>query len=132
MDDNKSSCCNMINCGCDHKSQHSQTETINARTLIKKMESDQAVVVVNVLNSEAYDDCRIMSSINAPLNLLESIASGWDKNQDIVLYCASYHCLASKSAYKILKSMGFRRIAVYEGGIKEWRELGLPVDGASI
>lgn len=122
----------MINCGCDHRSQHRQPETINARALIKKMESDQAVVVVNVLNSEAYDDCRIMSSINAPLNLLESIASGWDKNQDIVLYCTSYSCLASKSAYSILKSMGFKQVAVYEGGIKEWRELGLPVDGVCV
>lgn len=132
MDDNKSFCCNMINCGCDHKSCHRQPEAISARALIKKIESDQAVVVVNVLNPEAYDDCRIMSSINAPLNQLESIAFGWDKNQDIVLYCASYHCLASRSAYKILKDMGFKRVVVYEGGIKEWRELGLPIDGACI
>ncbi len=87
-------------------------------------------MVVNVLSKDHYDECHIEGSINAPFDELEKHAQSWDKQKEIVVYCASYICSASKNAYHKLKKMGFTHVHAYEGGTKEWKEKGFPVNGS--
>jgi rhodanese-related sulfurtransferase len=96
--------------------------------LLRLME-EHSVTVVNVLGREAYENLRIAGSVWIPFDILEE--RGWemlDKERPVVTYCASSSCGASLTAAAILREHGIDASA-YEGGIKEWAEAGLPVEG---
>ena len=87
------------------------------------------VTVVNVLEPEAYKKIHIKGSISLPLRELE--AGKWqdlDFTKELVVYCSSCDCNASREAAKMLESKGMD-VSAYEGGIKEWAEAGLPTEG---
>ncbi len=88
------------------------------------------LIVINVLAKEVYDDCRIKDSINVPRDELAAYAKDLDRETPIVVYCASYMCSASRLAWHTLDDMGFKNIWAYEGGMAEWRQRGLPSEGA--
>ncbi len=94
-----------------------------------KMDAGEALVV-NVLDSEHFNDCHIAGTTSVPLEGLKQACADWDKDKKIVVYCASYMCSASKDAAKLLTSEGFTKVCAYEGGTKEWKEKGFPCEGA--
>jgi rhodanese-related sulfurtransferase len=103
--------------------------TISAEQLKAKMTKSLGLYVINVLSADHYRDCHIKGSLHASLDELKEAAAIWEKDQKIVVYCASYKCGASRKAYQILKKMGFTRVEAYEGGMKEWRKKGYPTVG---
>lgn len=87
------------------------------------------LVIVNVLARPAYEKIRIRGSISIPRSELEN--GRWedlDKSKEIVVHCSSYECGASRLAAEFLEARGFD-VKAYEGGIKEWAESGLPMEG---
>lgn len=102
----------------------------------KKEEKNVSLYVINVLDKEDYNDCRIAGSKNVPFNEVKDFAKNLDKNVEIVVYCANYMCSASGSSAKELKQMGFQNVWAYEAGTAEWYQMGLkeagkfPVEGA--
>lgn len=50
-----------------------------------------------------------------------------DKNSEIVLYCGGGYRSALAAAN--LKEMGYVHVCSMEGGIKAWRQAGLPLEG---
>lgn len=110
-------------------SNFSHANIINAQELKNKLDTLPDMVLINVLNQETYVDCHITGSINIPLKqLLETVAS-WDKDKEIIVYCAQSSCDASDKAYDLLQEMGFRDIFLYQGGIKEWLKKGYDCTG---
>ncbi len=89
------------------------------------------LTVINVLESQWYDDYHIKGSINVPLNILEEYASTLDTDQEIVVYCASYMCPASKKAWHMLNKLSFTNIWAYEGGANEWYHKKYPGVGTA-
>ncbi len=51
------------------------------------------------------------------------------KDETIVVYCASFDCQASTNAAQKLLSMGYTDVLDYKGGLKEYKEAGLPMKG---
>ena len=92
-------------------------------------EKKTGLVLVNVLDKEQYEDCRIKGSINIPFDMIETLADRVDKDADVVIYCSNYQCSSSEYAARKLKQKGFEKVAVYEGGMAEWYQQGLPVEG---
>ena len=87
------------------------------------------VLVVNVLAPPAYERIHIKGSIAIPK--AELVSGRWkelDRTKEIVVHCSSYSCDASREAADFLEVKGFNARA-YEGGIKEWAEAGLPMEG---
>lgn len=105
-------------------------QILTAQELKRKMEEVATLLVVNVLPKESFDDCRITSSINVPLDQLEEESKGWQKHKEIVVYCAHDKCPLSGQAYALLTKLGFQNVFMYEGGIKDWHKKGLPTQGA--
>ena len=102
--------------------------TISKEELSRKLGSP-GLVVVNVLAPQAYEKIRIKGSISIPRNELET--GRWqelDRHKEIVTHCSSYECGASMMAAEFLEKKGYS-VAAYEGGIKEWAEAGLPMEG---
>ncbi len=113
-------------------------KTISKKELADKLHSPN-LAVVNVLATakpvgddkayESYESIHIQGSISIPRGELE--AGRWrelDKSKEIVVHCSSYECSASRKAADFLESKGFNARA-YEGGLKEWAEAGLPMEG---
>ena len=106
------------------------TETVDGVQTITKDELAKrlgSVQVVNVLKPEYYKMGFIQGSKKIPLGELDKRLSELDKSKEVVTYCASTQCTASSEAAKKLAAAGFK-VRAYEGGIKEWKEAGLPTE----
>ena len=114
---------------CDTGSKEKSYPQMNAEQLNNELATNKDLVVVNVLGKEHYDDCHITNSINIPRDELRAKEHLLDRGKKTVLYCAHYDCKASKEAFEILKSLGFKNMFLYEGGTKEWREKGFETEG---
>ncbi len=95
----------------------------------KKAGKKQGLVIVNVLEEELYNDCHIKGSINVPFEKVDQIAEMVDKDAEVVIYCSNYQCTSSEYAAKSLCEKGFDKVCVYEAGMAEWYQQGLPVNG---
>lgn len=103
-------------------------KTISTQQLINKL-ADENVKVINVLEEKYYKDCHIKGSINIPHDKLLEQTASWDKDQEIIVYCANNECQKSKRSYDLLIDIGFKNVFDYPGGIKEWFQSGQERDG---
>lgn len=87
------------------------------------------LVVVNVLDKELYDDCHIADSINIPLDELDQKMNTIRRDAEVVFYCSNYQCTGSGYAAEKFRAKGFENVSVYEGGMAEWYQAGLPIKG---
>lgn len=53
-----------------------------------------------------------------------------DETAEIIVYCGSVSCPASRTLAERLIGLGYTNIAHYAGGIKEWTENNKPTDDA--
>jgi len=103
-------------------------KTITKDELKKKLDNED-VKLIEVLDKEAYKKSHIKGAINIPLKRIGTIAKqNYSTKDEIVVYCADYDCTASPKAAKKLDNLGFKNVYDYEGGKKEWKEAGLPME----
>jgi rhodanese-related sulfurtransferase len=50
-------------------------------------------------------------------------------DEEVVVYCTSVDCRASLALYHELVARDYRNVRRYEGGLTEWEEAGLPLEG---
>ena len=94
------------------------------------------VVVLNVLPEEEYSKLHIRGSVNMPLFQNRGIYSSevekkFGRQKFFITYSADVTCAAAQNAAEALKGRGLMAQA-YPGGLKEWREAGLPLDGTQV
>ena len=100
---------------------------ISKDQLLAKIKNNDGVQIVNVLSPEFYGKGFIKGSKKIPVDQLDRRMNELDKSKEVVTYCASTECNASRKAAEKLAAKGFK-VKAYEGGIKEWSEAGLPMD----
>ncbi|MCX7048971.1 MAG: redoxin domain-containing protein [Candidatus Sumerlaeota bacterium] len=105
-----------------------KVEAISKDTLKTWMNDGKDLTVVDVLMPDAYKEAHIKGAINIPYDAIKKRAKELKPESRIVVYCASFQCKASEEAARDLAALGFKDVRVYQGGIKEWRDSGLPVD----
>ncbi len=89
-----------------------------------------SMLLINVLPKDSYDDCRIPGSVSVPLEKLPEFAQNLvDKNQKIVVYCASFSCPLSRKAWHLMHDLSFKNVWAFEGGMAEWKQHGLATEG---
>lgn len=106
--------------------------------MVKKITRDQLIEMieatkmklVDVLGGENFEQEHIPGSISLPLEEIEKRALTLFQKEDlIVVYCASFECQASTKAAEKLMAMGFKNVLDYKGGLKEYKEGGFPLEG---
>ena len=102
-------------------------QSISKKELKKKMDQNEDFQIVNVLPPEHHNLGLIKGSLKIPVSELEKRQEELDKSKEVVVYCASHECNASRDAAKKLAQLGFN-VRAYEGGIKEWKESGFPTE----
>lgn len=103
---------------------------ISRDALVKARADRKDLVLIDVLPAASYGKAHIEGAVSIPLADLEAKAATLDKETPIVTYCANYICGASTQAAALLARQGFKDVRDYKGGLHEWREAKLPVDGS--
>ena len=86
-------------------------------------------IVFEALDRKYYDDGHIPTARILPPAEIDRVSSiVADREQAIVLYCASASCRNSHQAAANLEKQGYRNVAVYPGGKADWVEAGLRLE----
>lgn len=100
-------------------------DTISTSELESKIENSENFVLVDVLGKDHFEDGHIPGAVNIPLeNIASEMLDRFEKDEEIVVYCASESCSASPKAAEKLDSLGFENVKDYEPGVKGWEEAG--------
>lgn len=104
---------------------------ITREQLVQMFLSGKKFKLVDVLDKEHYDAEHILGAISIPLiELRDSAPSLLQKSETIIVYCASFSCMASTKAVKILESLGYQDVSDYKGGLQDYKEANLPLAGS--
>jgi rhodanese-related sulfurtransferase len=113
----------------EYLGRRDEIELLSAPELRERLREGK-VVVLDVRPEAEYRAGHIAGALSAPLERLESIASGLPSRREIVAYCRGPYCVYADEAVRLLRARGLsaRRLDV---GFPEWRRAGLPVELAS-
>ena len=104
---------------------------ITRNELMNLMCTERDLRIVDVLERAHYTLEHISGAISMPLADIEREANRVLRKDDTtVVYCASFECQASTMAANKLMAMGFTNVLDYKGGIKDYKEAGLPLEGS--
>lgn len=103
---------------------------ISRDDLKKKLDKKENFKLLFVLGDWHWRAKHIKGSIHyhTPEEAMEFLKKG----DDIVVYCASIFCAASRYAYELLDEHGYKKVKRYAGGIADWEEHGLPLEGEMV
>lgn len=104
--------------------------TIGRQELKGKLDRQDPVKLVMALNRWAYEAKHIPGSLHFddPEELYSTLA----KDDEIVVYCSNVDCLSSVALYRALLAHGYKNVRRYAGGLIEWEDAGLPLEGELI
>lgn len=115
-----------------------QVDTMQPRRLRDAFEDGEVDLIVDVRESHEYARGHVPEAINVPRGWLEIHAdpesplanSALTEHKDarIVAYCWQSPGARQLLSAATLKKMGYVNVMVMEGGLKEWREEGLPIE----
>ncbi len=105
---------------------------ISPQLLARKLKSNSRVAVLDLLNFEDEINSRSPEAIPGamrvdPLRLRRSPHITVPQGVDIVLYSSSGSDTVAARAAQGLKRVGIDNVWVLEGGLKAWRQQGLPI-----
>lgn len=102
-------------------------EAIDADTARERVNTKEAVVI-DVLGPDSFQEKHLPNAINIPLkapDFEERVRQAVpDKDQPVIVYCASTTCDASPTAAKRLEDIGYRNVSDFEAGLAGWKEAG--------
>jgi rhodanese-related sulfurtransferase len=84
---------------------------------VQKAAAD-GVRIVDVRSVGEFEGGHIPGAQNVPLDQLQSVASQWDKNAPVLVYCQTG--ARSTEAVSLLTGLGFTKIQHFDKGIVAW------------
>ena len=109
-------------------------KTITPAELSRRLSDKAKPVLIHTLPQDQFDKQHIPDSRNACVydvtfpNQVEAFVA--DKNREVICYGSSERSLDAATAAGKLMRLGYERVFVLKGGLKAWREAGLPVAGS--
>ena len=104
--------------------------TISREELKQKLDSDERVTLIMALNRWAFEAKHIPGSLH--FDTPEELYAAVDPNEEVVVYCSNVDCLASVALYWALIDRGYNRVRRYAGGLIDWEDAGLPLEGSFV
>lgn len=90
------------------------------------------LVLVDALGPISYASAHLPGAINITPDRVDAIAARRIPNLDspVVVYCAGPECESSGDVGRRLVELGYRNVAHYAGGKRDWTDAGLPLERA--
>jgi len=108
----------------------SEVRTIGREELQRKLVDGGALKLVMCRPEREFQTTRIAGSIH--FETRDEMLSGLKTDDEIVLYCTNVDCLASQVVYRLLVEHGYANVRRYPGGLVDWEQAGLPLEGTSV
>jgi rhodanese-related sulfurtransferase len=104
--------------------------TIDREELITKLDNGEPIKLVMALNRWAFDAKHIPGSLH--FDDPDELYSALQKDDEIIVYCSNVDCLSSVAVYRALVQRGYGNVRRYAGGLLDWEDAGLPLEGDSV
>jgi len=101
---------------------------ISREELKDKLDRGDRFHLVMVLGDWQYRAKHIPGSLNIS-SPDDPRVSNFKKEEEIVVYCSNDACVASLYAARLMAEGGFTNVSRYAGGIADWEDAGLPIEG---
>ncbi len=105
--------------------ERASLEAVDKRRLLERIRGGE-VTLLDVRPTEEYRAAHISGAVSVPLKELQSRLASLPMDREIVAYCRGPYCVLAPEAVRVLRSRGFRAVALGDG-VAEWRAHGLPV-----
>jgi rhodanese-related sulfurtransferase len=102
--------------------------TIGKDELKAKLDRNDDFRLVMALNSWAFEAKHIPGSVH--FDTADELYAALGPDDEIVVYCSNVDCLSSVAMYRDLIRRGYRNVRRYSGGLLEWEDAGLPLEGS--
>jgi rhodanese-related sulfurtransferase len=101
--------------------------TISREELKAKLDRGDPFKLIMALNRWAYDSKHIPGSLHfdTPAELYAAVRP----EDEVVVYCSNVDCLSSVALYRDLVRRGYPNVRRYSGGLLDWEDAGLPLEG---
>jgi rhodanese-related sulfurtransferase len=102
---------------------------ITRDALVARLADADRPIVVEALGAAFYADAHLPGALNVPAGRVDELAPSLlpDLGRAIVVYGSGTRTSAAAVADRLVE-LGYRDVAVYEGGKEDWVEHGLPVE----
>ena len=113
-----------------HPSAALGTEPIRAigrEDLKAKLDRGENLTLIMALNRWAFDAKHIPGSVH--FDTRDELYAAVQPDDEIVVYCSHIDCLSSVALYRDLVRRGYRNVRRYSGGLLDWEDAGLPLEG---
>jgi rhodanese-related sulfurtransferase len=109
-------------------------QTLTAEELKQKLDENEDIILVNVLDAGFFEQKHIPGSISLPVDEIDTkaVTALPDKDAEIIVYCASTECQASTKAYNKLVMMGYTNVADFTSGLTGWEKAGFTFEGTDV
>jgi rhodanese-related sulfurtransferase len=102
--------------------------TIDREELRAKLDRGDPVRLIMALNRWAFDAKHIPGSLH--FDRPEDLYAAVTPEDEVIVYCSHVDCLSSVALYRELVRRGYRNVRRYSGGLLDWEDAGLPLEGA--
>jgi rhodanese-related sulfurtransferase len=101
--------------------------TISREELKAKLDRGDDVKLIMALNRWAFEAKHIPGSLH--FDTPEQLYAAISPDDEVVVYCSHVDCLSSVALYRDLIRRGYRNVRRYSGGLLDWEDAGLPLEG---
>ena len=101
--------------------------TIGRDELKARLDRGDEFKLIMALNRWAFDAKHIPGSLH--FDTPDELYAAVRPDEDIVVYCSNVDCLSSVALYRDLVARGYRHVRRYSGGLLDWEDAGLPLEG---
>jgi rhodanese-related sulfurtransferase len=96
---------------------------------MKNIVEKKAALVIDARPKSQFTRGHLPGANNVPYNAKnkEELMDGIGFDEAIVVYCYSKRCNQARRLADALKKLGYKRVALFEDGIVEWKKAKYPV-----
>lgn len=102
--------------------------TIGREELKGKLDRGEDIRLIMALNRWAFEAKHIPGSLH--FDTPEELYAAVRPDDEVIVYCSHVDCLSSVALYRDLLRRGYRNVRRYSGGLLDWEDAGLPLEGA--
>jgi rhodanese-related sulfurtransferase len=104
--------------------------TISREELQQKLARGDDFKLIMALNRWAFDAKHIPGSLH--FDTPEALRAAIKPDDEVVVYCSNVDCLSSVAVYRDLLRHGYANVRRYAGGLIDWEDAGLPLEGSYV
>ena len=101
--------------------------TIGRDALKAKLDRGDPFKLIMALNRWAFDAKHIPGSLH--FDTPDELYAAVKPDDEVIVYCSHVDCLSSVALYRDLVRRGYRNVRRYAGGLLDWEDAGLPLQG---